>query len=1109
MSSSSRRAQKAAARAKLKQRRQGIISSTDLDDTLEIHDEEDIYEIVDENEYQNLVESRRQREDFVVDDDGLGYYDDGEERLGDEDHDNARSRSDKNKKRTSGAALTNKVLKKARKTKALSGSSTAATTGGGDLDDHDDDDEDGGVSKNRSMWDFVQRGVGVSNNRGSSFQSKQQKQQNLLSASHNVDALLEQLDEAAPSTAGGGPRRVSTGGAGHRRRGGVYGSSSNSRRVSTGRRPRSMEPSIRRGRPNVSSRSSSLSRRPPPRQEDDFPYNNDDDDDDNHLGGWDDGNDDDNNDHMEVDKKDDNDNDESPQTKKKSSPNSKKTDDDDEETSPSSSTSTPGRVRFAEELESTTNIPSRHDDNEDGGKDNDDDDGVVRPRRRLSRPKLGQKLSAPARKAKEEEEKKKQQQQQEANTTKSASPTPTMSAAQQEAMKNASFKPEEMATEMPMSVLPSAANLENFVQIQKIKIDDENNDEEERNYLDMFWIDVAEKGTGEILLFGKVAVPQDDKGSTKSKSIKYISCCAVVQNNVRNLFVLPRKNSDGEYASMADVHQEMNTILRGPVIPKVDGASWAGKVVQRKYAFDDPTIPREETDYLKIVYHAKYPNPPEDVCLNGGQHFARILGAGASQLETFIIKRKLMGPCWIRIYNPQPSSAPVSWCKLELKVPEPKDIKRLDLVEDCGTVPPAPPMVTVAIKLKTVVNPKSQKSEVVSVSAICHQQVQLDTSSDESGRHMTQISIIRPLPGMGGVHEGGLPKFPRDLEQEVARTMPQLRREVNERALLSRLLTQIGLWDPDVIVGHNAWGFDADVLLNRSKELKVQGWSKLGRRRRTKMPSKSSFSARKDYAIQDAMSGRLLCDTYLTAKELLRETTYSLTNLSATLLKTPRQEIEPVDIPQWFQSSKTIVQLARHTLLDTQLVMRLMFKLQILPLTKQLTCIAGNFWSHTMKSNRSERTEYLLLHEFHRLKHLVPEKQRFGKKKDANANGKPKYSGGMVLEPKKGLYHSFILLLDFNSLYPSLIQEYNLCFTTIDWASFTGTEALDNPEGEGVEDSPANLPPLPDESMDQGVLPRVIKSLVERRRKVKKLLKSEKDIEKAKEVNFKCVSLCQ
>ncbi len=91
--------------------------------------------------------------------------------------------------------------------------------------------------------------------------------------------------------------------------------------------------------------------------------------------------------------------------------------------------------------------------------------------------------------------------------------------------------------------------------------------------------------------------------------------------------------------------------------------------------------------------------------------------------------------------------------------------------------------------------------------------------------------------------------------------------------------------------------------------------------------------------------------------------------------------------------------------------------------------------SRTLLGGRAERNEYLLLHAFHDKNYIFPDKQ-YGKKKtqqegedDDTENNKattgrrkPAYTGGLVLEPKKGFYDKFILLMDFNSLYPSIIQ---------------------------------------------------------------------------------------
>jgi len=118
-----------------------------------------------------------------------------------------------------------------------------------------------------------------------------------------------------------------------------------------------------------------------------------------------------------------------------------------------------------------------------------------------------------------------------------------------------------------------------------------------------------------------------------------------------------------------------------------------------------------------------------------------------------------------------------------------------------------------------------------------------------------------------------------------------------------------------------------------------------------------------------------------------------------------------------------------------------------LPLVRPAISLTKSNRNKTLNGGRAERNEYILLHEFHRLKYICPDKT-FGKKSappkpvdeeddgtGAKKGGKAKrdkYKGGLVFEPKRGLWDKYILVMDFNSLYPSIIQEYNIDFTTVD-----------------------------------------------------------------------------
>lgn len=153
----------------------------------------------------------------------------------------------------------------------------------------------------------------------------------------------------------------------------------------------------------------------------------------------------------------------------------------------------------------------------------------------------------------------------------------------------------------------------------------------------------------------------------------------------------------------------------------------------------------------------------------------------------------------------------------------------------------------------------------------------------------------------------------------------------------------------------------------------------------------------------------------------------------------------------WATTKEGLMNFVNHCDTDTYFIAALVLRLQMLSLTKVLTNIAGNSWARTLSGTRAERNEYILLHEFHRNKYICPdkysgkqqqrahEKTQDGDEEDsADKKKKDKFKGGLVFEPERGLYDRFILVMDFNSLYPSIIQEYNICFTTVDRSPTVG-----------------------------------------------------------------------
>jgi DNA polymerase alpha subunit A len=81
---------------------------------------------------------------------------------------------------------------------------------------------------------------------------------------------------------------------------------------------------------------------------------------------------------------------------------------------------------------------------------------------------------------------------------------------------------------------------------------------------------------------------------------------------------------------------------------------------------------------------------------------------------------------------------------------------------------------------------------------------------------------------------------------------------------------------------------------------------------------------------------------------MILSTTWSLTEMCKTYLNSEREDFDPDDTASKLEGSVTfpgaMLEFVRHCELDAHFQMAIASKVQILPLTKQLTNLAGNAW---------------------------------------------------------------------------------------------------------------------------------------------------------------------
>lgn len=245
----------------------------------------------------------------------------------------------------------------------------------------------------------------------------------------------------------------------------------------------------------------------------------------------------------------------------------------------------------------------------------------------------------------------------------------------------------------------------------------------------------------------------------------------------------------------------------------------------------------------------------------------------------------------------------------------------------------------------------------------------------------------------------------------------------SEEEMIEYFFNVIKLYDPDIITGYNIKEFDIPYIIDRSKILYLKNIS---------FSRDGSIGHFGKYGITTKIefSGRLVVDVFPLIKKDFNLKQYTLKNVSRELINKEKLDISPQDMEKYWKSNdEKLLKFIDYSRRDSELALSLLLDLKLLDKYISLSQITNTITQDIVDGGQTLMVEQVLLKEYlkqDRVMSLKPTEKMYDSRLIENESLK----GGEVLEPHKGL-HEDVIILDYKSLYPTIMMAYNLCYTTV------------------------------------------------------------------------------
>ncbi|MFA5406093.1 MAG: DNA-directed DNA polymerase [Candidatus Nanoarchaeia archaeon] len=289
----------------------------------------------------------------------------------------------------------------------------------------------------------------------------------------------------------------------------------------------------------------------------------------------------------------------------------------------------------------------------------------------------------------------------------------------------------------------------------------------------------------------------------------------------------------------------------------------------------------------------------------------------------------------------------------------------------------------------------------------------------------------------------------------------------DEKTMLEAFNKIIMTNKPNIIITYNGDMFDWPFLRQRMKNYNIE--------RKYGYDGSSMTVIKRANGASAKIKGLAHIDLYLFVSKILqpqlKTSTLDLNSVAQELIGMGKNEMDWEEFyKKW--NNNDLKKITEYSLKDAEVTYELFDKLK--PIMFELSKLVNQPLYDTVRSSYSSLVENYLINRSKELKEIIPPRP---KSDDVMARMRTTFVGGYVHEPKAGVFKN-IAIVDFRSLYPTIIVSYNIGPSTINKKGIK--VKVDGRTHEFGQ-------------KEKGFIPIVVKDLVETRAKIKKELKKNKD----------------